>query len=201
MDLRETGKFIKECRKQKKLTQAELAEKLYLSEKAISKWECGNGFPDSSVILPLCEVLGITANELLSAKRLKNEEYKSSAEENLILLQDKQEKTTRHLFALEYLVVCLASVSFIGFVLMSTFVEISVACKVILIVIGAINFIIGVGFAVGIEKSAGYYECACCHNKYIPLYKAVLFSLHIGRTRYLKCPHCHKRSWSKKVVK
>ena len=70
MDLSKTGKFIAERRKEKGLTQVKLAEKLNVSEKTISKWECGNGFPDTTLILPLCEILEISSNELLSAKLL-----------------------------------------------------------------------------------------------------------------------------------
>ena len=81
MDLKQTGLFIREQRKAKKLTQVQLALKLNVSEKTISKWECGKGFPDTSLILPLCTELGISANELLSAKKLPTEkEYKETAE-------------------------------------------------------------------------------------------------------------------------
>ena len=66
MDLLKTGKFIADRRKQKKLTQAELANIIGISEKTVSKWECGNGFPDTSLMLPLCEALDISANGLLS---------------------------------------------------------------------------------------------------------------------------------------
>ena len=79
MDLKRTGEFIKERRKAKNLTQADLAEKIYVSEKTISKWECGNGFPDTSLILPLCQALDINANELLSGKKLDEAEYKHEA--------------------------------------------------------------------------------------------------------------------------
>lgn len=89
MNLIKTGKFIAEIRKSKKLTQVMLAEKLNVSEKTISKWECGNGFPDTSLILPLCEQLDISANELLSAKKLDEKNYKINAEENLVELNAK----------------------------------------------------------------------------------------------------------------
>ena len=74
MDLIVTGKFIKEQRKAKGLTQLQLAEKIGVSEKTISKWECGNGFPDTTLMLPLCSALGISANELLSGKILSTDE-------------------------------------------------------------------------------------------------------------------------------
>ncbi|MBO4726634.1 MAG: helix-turn-helix transcriptional regulator, partial [Clostridia bacterium] len=91
MDLAITGKFIKEQRKSQGLTQGELAAKLMVSEKTVSKWECGNGFPDTTLMLPLCKELKISANELLSAKKLSVEEYKPQAEQNLVVLQQKAE--------------------------------------------------------------------------------------------------------------
>ena len=84
MDLRISGKFIAEQRKAKGFTQIKLAEILHVSEKTISKWECGNGFPDTTLILPLCEALNISANELLSGKILAREEYREKAEQNLM---------------------------------------------------------------------------------------------------------------------
>ena len=73
MDLKETGCFIQQLRKEKGLTQSALALKLGVSEKTISKWECGNGFPDTTLMLPLCSELGISANELLTAKKIESE--------------------------------------------------------------------------------------------------------------------------------
>ena len=77
MDLGIIGKFIQERRKAKKLTQVQLSEILEVSEKTISKWESGRGFPDTTLILPLCKVLDITANELLSGKLLPTDKNKA----------------------------------------------------------------------------------------------------------------------------
>ena len=89
MDLAKTGKFIQERRRLKNLTQVQLAVKIGVSEKTISKWECGNGFPDTTLMIPLCKELEITANELLSGKLLPNEnEYKEIAEKNLLILNN-----------------------------------------------------------------------------------------------------------------
>ena len=77
MDLIKIGKFIQQQRKEKNLTQVQLAQKIGVSEKTISKWECGNGFPDTTLMLPLCSALSISANELLSGKLInENDEYK-----------------------------------------------------------------------------------------------------------------------------
>ena len=82
MDQIKTGKFIAEERKNKKLTQRQLAEILNISDKTISKWETGNGFPEISLLQPLCRALDISVNELLSGERLSEDEYKKKAEEN-----------------------------------------------------------------------------------------------------------------------
>ena len=87
------GKFISECRKKKGLTQKELAEKINVTDKAISKWETGRGIPDSSIMIDLCKELNITANELLSGEYLK-ENYQENAERNLLELNRKNEKKT-----------------------------------------------------------------------------------------------------------
>ena len=101
MNLLDTGKFIKEQRKQNNLTQAQLANKIMVSEKTISKWECGNGFPDTNLMLPLCQALNISANELLSGKKLNENEYKQEAENNLVLLNEQKIKTSKFIFTLE----------------------------------------------------------------------------------------------------
>ena len=87
----EIGKFIAKCRKEKNLTQAQLAEKLNITDRAVSKWETGKSMPDSSIMLELCEILGITVNELLSGVEINMEDYEKKADENLIALQKKDE--------------------------------------------------------------------------------------------------------------
>ena len=86
MDQIKIGKFIAEERKAKKYTQRELADKLSISDKTISKWERGNGFPEVTLLLPLCNELEITVNELLSGERLQAMDYKKKAEENMVNL-------------------------------------------------------------------------------------------------------------------
>ena len=78
------GKFIADCRKKKKFTQSELAEKLGITDRAISNWENGKNMPDLSLFKPLCEILDITINELLSGERLSKENYQEKLEENIV---------------------------------------------------------------------------------------------------------------------
>ena len=91
MNQTEIGKFIAKCRKEKKLTQAQLAEKLNITDRAVSKWETGKSMPDSSIMLELCEILGITVNELLSGEEIDMESFEKKADENLIALKWKDE--------------------------------------------------------------------------------------------------------------
>ena len=200
MNLKNIGNFIAERRKSKKLTQLELANKIFVSEKTISKWECGKGFPESSLILPLCKELDISANELLSGKLLTSEDYKKCAEENLIILKNKQENSVKHLLTLEWVVALISLATYlVSFIYAMIFVD-EIVWKILLIVFGVIVLLIGVAFAIRIEQIAGFYECKNCGHRYIPKYSSVFFAMHSGRTRYLKCPNCGKRTWNKKVI-
>lgn len=91
MNQTEIGKFIARCRKEKNLTQAQLAEKLNITDRAISKWETGKSMPDSSIMLELCEILGITVNELLCGARAGMEGFEKKTDENFLALKRKDE--------------------------------------------------------------------------------------------------------------
>lgn len=95
MNQAEIGKFIARCRREKKLTQAQIAEKLNITDRAVSKWESGKSMPDSSIMLELCEILGITANELLSGEKIDVENLEKKADENLIELKRKDENNMK----------------------------------------------------------------------------------------------------------
>lgn len=97
MDQVKIGKFIAECRKSKSLTQMQLAEKLNITDRAVSKWETGKGMPDSSIMLDLCNELDISVNELLSGERIEMDNYNEKAEENFIGLRQSSERIERKL--------------------------------------------------------------------------------------------------------
>lgn len=97
MDQVKIGKFIAECRKSKNLTQMQLAEKLNITDRAVSKWETGKGMPDSSIMLELCNELGISVNELLCGEKIKMDNYNEKAEENFIELKRSSERIERNL--------------------------------------------------------------------------------------------------------
>ena len=91
-----TGKFIAETRKAQGLTQKQLAGILEISDKTVSKWECGKGLPEVSLMLPLCSALNITVNDLLSGERVSKIEYINKAEENMMnLIKENEENKKR----------------------------------------------------------------------------------------------------------
>ena len=96
MDQKKTGHFIAELRKAEGLTQKELAGKLQITDKAVSKWECGNSMPDYAVMVRLCDVLGVSVNELLSGERLSSVEYNKKAEENIMTLMEERSETEKN---------------------------------------------------------------------------------------------------------
>lgn len=200
MDQVKIGRFIAECRKSKNMTQAELAEKLNITDRAISKWETGKGMPDSSIMLELCSKLDISVNELLSGEVIKMENYNVRAEQNLLEMKKQKEEADKRLLKMEIIIGVLSTLIFLVSVFVASFVEMKTWIRVLLIAFGFITFIIGVHHALIIEQTAGYYECAKCHHKYVPTYKSVFLAMHSGRTRYMKCPKCNKKSWNKKVL-
>lgn len=201
MNQTKIGKFIAECRKQKNLTQMQLAEKLNLTDKAISKWERGLSMPDSSIMLELCEILGITVNDLLSGEVITMDHYNKKLEKNLLEVIKQKEQADKQLLSLEIFVGYLSSIIFLSLIFVASFVPMANWLRIVLIGIGFILFATGVGFTIGIEQKAGYYECAKCGYRYVPSYKSVLMSVHINRIRYMRCPKCNEKSWQKKVIR
>ena len=194
------GKFIAECRKKNNLTQAQLAEKLNITDRAISKWENGKGMPDSSIMLDLCNELKISVNELLSGEVLEMNGYNAKLEQNLIEMVKQKEQSDKKMLRLEIVVGYISSITFLILIFVASYIEMQNWIKILLITFGIITFAIGMYNCIKIEQTAGYYECAKCHHKYVPKYSSVLWSMHINRTRYMKCPKCNQRSWQKKVI-
>ena len=95
MDQVKVGEFISTERKAKKLTQKELAEQLGVSDKTISRWETGNGLPDMAYLTPLCDLLKVSVNELLSGEKLPPNEYSMKAEENIMALLQENQKNKK----------------------------------------------------------------------------------------------------------
>ena len=200
MDQIKIGKFIASCRKELGMTQAGLAEKLGISDRAVSKWETGKSLPDSGIMLDLCGFLNINVNELLSGERIMAETYDQRAEENLLAMKHEVEEKNRQMLRLEYMIVFPSVIAAFVMVFIASFVEMPVWLRIALIAFAFVMLFSVAFIAVGIEQKAGYYECQKCHHRYVPTYWQTNLAMHMGRTRYLKCPECGGRSWQKKVL-
>ncbi len=200
MDQVKIGKFISECRKQNNLTQMQLAEKLNITDRAVSKWETGKAMPDSSIMLQLCEILKISVNDLLCGERIIMDNHNKETEKLILEIVKQKEQADKNLLTIEILIGGLCITVFFALVLVASLVTMEEWLRILLIIIGFMPLLIACPFMLKIEQTAGYYECQKCGNRYIPTYSSVFFAPHINRTRYMKCPECHKKSWQKKVL-
>ena len=194
------GKFIAECRKKNSLTQMQLAEKLNITDRAVSKWENGKSLPDSSIMLELCAVLGISVNDLLSGEVVTMNNYDENLEKNLIKMVKEKERADERLLSVEIVMGVVGVILCLALIFVACYVPMTDWLRIVLGGIGFV-FIFVIAFCLlKIEQVAGYYECEHCHHKYVPTYQSVLWAMHINRTRYMKCPECRKWSWQKKVI-
>jgi len=200
MDQVKIGRFIANCRKEKGLTQMQLAEKLNITDRAVSKWETGRAMPDSSIMLQLCQILGISVNDLLCGERVTMDKYDKELENNLLEMVKQKQEADRRLLSIEVLVGAICLIFLLALTIFVSFVEMQESLKAALILIGLAPLLIATPFMLKIEQIAGYYECKHCHHKYVPKYSAVFFAPHVGRTRHMKCPECGKICWHKKVI-
>ncbi len=200
MDQIKIGKFIASCRKEQGMTQAKLAEKLGISDRAVSKWETGKSMPDTGIMLEVCQLLNISVNELLSGERIMAESFDKRAEENLLAMRREVEEKNRQLLRTEYLIGGPAVIAGLLLCVVAAYVEMPVALRIGLIIFALLMILAVSFFAVAIEQKAGYYECKKCHDRHVPTYRQTNLAMHIGRTRYMKCPRCGQWSWQKKVL-
>lgn len=200
MNLIKIGEFIASLRKEKNLTQEQLAEKLYITDRAVSKWERGLSLPDADKMISLCNILGISVNELLNGEKIDMKDYDKKTEELLVELAKQEEIKNRKLLFSMWTMLITSTIFYLGIVFISSILLDEGIVHATIIAVSTIVFIITAFIGLKLEVDAGYYECKKCHNKFIPTYKEALFAMHMSTTRYLKCPKCHKRSWSKKVM-
>lgn len=202
MDQEKIGKFISSCRKEAGLTQAALADKLGITDRAVSKWETGKSLPDASIMIELCNLLGITVNELLTGEHITMENYMDKAEENLLEMTQKVEKRDKLLLQIELWMIGSVIPLFVGMSLFGSYLcdNGQVVWGSILIFSQFLLLIPFVYFGLKIEHDAGYYECPNCGERYVPTMKAMFWAPHMGRARKMTCPHCGKKGYHKKVV-
>ena len=202
MNQMEIGKFIDELRKEKNLTQQELANKLNITDRAISHWENGRSMPDAGIMLELCKALDINVNELLSAKKIMEEKYNERAEENLLEMRREIETLNKRILTLNKIIINLAIVIFVVIGFAATFIEMSMLIRNIIFAIDLVMLILVGFFTLNILQKTGYYECQGCKHQYIPGYTQMFFGMSgITNTNWrMKCPKCKKKCWHKKVL-
>ena len=200
MDQIKIGKFIAERRKHVNLTQAQLAEKLNITDRAVSKWERGKSMPDSSVMLELCDILKITVNDLLNGEVVTVDNYSKELENKLIEMVKHKEEADRRLLKLEIVLGIVAVLPLAAAAVIASIVPMEEWMGGLLVLLSLIPLLIATPFALKIEQKAGYYECGKCGHRYVPKYSSVFAAMHIKRTRYMRCPECKKWSWQKKKI-
>ena len=201
MDQLKIGKFIAECRKQKQLTQLQLADKLSITDKAISKWERGIAMPDTSIMLELCDILCVSVNELLNGERI-NLENSNEKNERLLFDMAKELETKNKTIWSSMLVIMIVSMTALtAGIFIAAFLIPEGIWQLVTIIGICIVFLIPCFYALKLEVSVGAYKCKNCGHEIVPTYKEALMAKHRGFTRHLMCPKCNKRTWCKKILK
>ena len=201
MDQLKIGKFIAECRKQKSLTQMQLAEKLGITDKAVSKWERGVAMPDASIMLELCDILGISVNELLSGEKINMENNNQKNEQLLLDMAKELENKNKAIWSSMWIILSISTIALLGGLAVSVFLIPEGVWQLVTILVICILFAIPCYYAFKLEISVGAYKCQNCGYEIVPSYKEVMTAMHRGTTRHLKCSKCNKRTWCKKVLK
>ena len=200
MDQIKIGKFIAECRKNEGLTQMQLAERLNITDRAVSKWETGRSLPDSSVMLELCDILGINVNELLCGEKINMENNRNN--EQLLLDMAKEiEKKNKTIWSSMWAIMIVSITCLIAALFAAAFLIPEGVWQLVTILGACVVFLIPCFYALKLEVSVGAYKCKKCGHEIVPTYSAALNAMHMGTTRYLKCPKCNERTWCKKVLK
>ncbi len=193
------GEFLKELRKEKGLTQEQFAEQFNVSRWSVSRWETGNGFPEVSLLLPLCGELDITVNELLTGERVLEEDYRKKAEENMVNLVKEAQESKKEI-VLSVLVSVLTLIAAIPLFFISGLAGMENQMRIFLIMTGIIVIVLGIAIACILDRDAGAYECPECHERFVPEMGAYVMGPHTITKRKLKCPKCGTYHYCKKVL-
>ena len=194
------GEFIASQRRSKNLTQAALAEKLGITDRAVSKWERGKGLPDVSIMLDLCEIFGITVNELLSGEKISMENNQKN-EQLLLDMAKELERKNKAIWSSMLAIMIVSMTALFAGILIAAFLIPEGIWQLVTILGICIVFLIPCFYALKLEVSVGAYKCKNCGCEIVPTYKEAMNAMHMGFTRYLKCPNCNKRTWCKKILK
>ena len=202
MDLIKIGKFIANCRKEKNITQEQLAEKLFITDRAVSKWERGLSLPDADKMLDLCNILDINVNELLNGEKIDMKDYEKKNEQLLLELAKQDELKNKKLILNMWVLTVSAFLFYIGIVILATFTLEDGPILGTIICISTVLLVCICFYGFKLEVDAGYYECRHCNHIFEEKnYFKLLMAPHMGTSRYQKCPNCGKKSMAKKVMK
>ncbi len=200
MDQIKIGAFIAARRKEQGFTQMQLAEKLGITDRAVSKWENGRAMPDSSLMLDLCAALRITVNDLLHGEVVSMENYEKETEKQLLDMAKELERKNKTIWTAMWAIMIVSIIGLLaGAFATALFIPEGVWQAVAMIGI-CLVFLAPCFYALKLEVSVGAYKCKHCGHEIVPTYSQALNAMHMGTTRYLKCPRCNRRSWCKKVL-
>ena len=201
MDQIKIGKFIAECRKNKNMTQAQLAEKVGVTDRAVSKWENGRSMPDTSIMLELCGELSITVNELLNGEKIIMENNNQKNEQLLLDMAKELENKNKTIWRNMWIIMIVSMTALLAGLFFVAFFVPEGVWQLVAILGICVVFLIPCFYALKLEVSVGAYKCKKCGHEIVPTYNQALWAMHCGTTRYLKCPNCNRRTWCKKVLK
>ena len=201
MDQIKIGKFIAECRKKQNLTQAQLAEKLDITDRAISKWETGKAMPDSDIMLDLCDILGIKVNELLCGEMIEIEHKDEQLNELIFQMAKNEERYHKRLLHSAYVIIATSLTALICLMSLISLLIPECGFQEFLIIVSVILFIIPCMIALKFKAETGYYECKNCQHMFVPSYKEIAVLMQTPTRRLLKCTKCGKWTWCKKLTK
>ena len=195
------GRFIATCRKQQNLTQLQLADKLGITDKAVSKWERGVAMPDTAIMLALCDILRISVNELLSGEKIDMENNNQKNEQLLLDMAKELEKKNKTIWTSMWFIMGVSMAALLAAIFIARFFIPEGVWQLVTVLGACVVFLIPCFYALKLEVSVGAYKCQNCGHEIVPTYSEALNAMHMGFTRYLKCPKCNKRTWCKKVLK
>ena len=201
MDQIKIGQFIAARRKAVGLTQAELAEKLGITDRAVSKWETGRTMPDTALMLELCNILKINVNDLLCGEEISMNDNNQRNEQLILDMAKEVERKNKTIWTAMWVIMIVSIIGLLGGLFLVAFLVPEGPWTLVAILGLCLFFLPACFYALKLEVSVGAYKCKNCGHEIVPTYSQALHAMHRGTTRYLKCPNCGKRTWCRKVLK
>jgi len=191
LDQVKIGRYIAERRKQLGMTQRQLADELSISDKTVSKWETGKGLPEVSLMMPLCEKLHISVNDLLTGESVSEFDYRKKAEENMMNLMKENSENKKHMI-LSVICGVIKIIAVCSLTVIASYIEMHTLARIAVVVLAFLTAVLGIGAAAVLEVKAGYYECPHCKALFVPAMSDYVKGYHTITRRRLKCPECGK---------